>query len=226
MADNEIKIVHRGEAFNDHAFEELADTRAQCVCRLQYGRYSLNCAAFMSHKQFMSLNKKVFLVFFLLVAALVGLCVAGNAVEYKEFFTEADKRNAPKPKVKAKHEDISKETEINVRRVLRMVNERVYDMNGDGKVNCIDHAVMFKLTWDEYFPDADCVIVRNMNPNSGMSHLFVAVFESKLFKYVDIEPWSRNIDVWQMADVWGNAYDKWYNIYGEDDAWMSMAGVR
>lgn len=244
----------------------MADSRAQCICRLQfgrckknecagcshgqhfmtcysnmndydkmrtdnriaqlYGRYSLDFESFMDYKHVKSMNCKLLIVFFVMLFLLIGLCVMGNAFEYKERFTDKDIRSAPEPKVKATHQDASMETVINVRRVLRIVQETVYDINGDGLVNCIDHAVLFKVNWDKYFPDVDCILVENINPNVGMAHLFVAVFDYKLFNYVDVEPWACDIDVWQMTDRWGKIYDKWYNIYGEEDKWLRKAGVR
>lgn len=260
MANDGIKIVHREETFNDHAVGELADARAQCICRLQfgrctrneckscphhahfmscydnmndydkmrtdsktaqyYGRYSLDFESFMSYKQVKSFNMKIMLFLVFCIALLIGLCMMGNAVEYKRVITQEDKLNAPEPKIKAKHQDVSMETTINVRRILRIVQETVYDLDDDGWVNCVDHAVLFKIVWDKYFEPKDCIIVRNRNPRVGMLHLFVAVFDYKLCKYIDVEPWAHDLNVWQMADRWGNAYDVWYNIYGEDERWL------
>ena len=48
--ENEIKFVHRQETFNDHAIDELAKTRAACLCKMQFKRCTRaeceNCSTF------------------------------------------------------------------------------------------------------------------------------------------------------------------------------------
>lgn len=38
---NEFKVVHREETFTDLAVQELAQTKAACLCRLEFGRCKL-----------------------------------------------------------------------------------------------------------------------------------------------------------------------------------------
>jgi hypothetical protein len=43
----------------------------------------------------------------------------------------------------------------------------MYDVNKDGKINCIDYAILFKV-----YVGPRARIIRNVNPRTGMNHLF------------------------------------------------------
>jgi len=89
------------------------------------------------------------------------------------------------------------------------------DVNGDGLVNCIDAAVLFYSS----FPDKSKVrIMRNINPATGMNHLFNAVLLNG--KWVVCEPQAvmqGYTDTWNMS-VWGTMYDAKYDT-DETDIW-------
>ena len=86
---------------------------------------------------------------------------------------------------------------------------RGVDVNKDGKINCIDAAVLFY----KHYPDKhNVLIVLNKNDKTGMHHLFVSVYTHGGWR--GIEPqynYSGNTTYW-MAEVWGNKYDKSLNV--------------
>ena len=92
------------------------------------------------------------------------------------------------------------------------------DINGDGKINCIDYAISYKLIWDQYNSGSEyrCEIVHNRNPHTGMDHLFIRV-RNKDHNWEYIEP-QNGLD---MEDYWGDKYNPAYNIFGETDYWLS-----
>jgi hypothetical protein len=82
------------------------------------------------------------------------------------------------------------------------------DVNNDGKINCIDAAVMFY----EFWPDKRTVrIVHNRSYSTGFNHLFNEVVVDG--RWVTVEP--------QLADgsmkVWGDRYDPGLNVVVTDD---------
>ncbi len=92
------------------------------------------------------------------------------------------------------------------------------DINGDGKVNCIDYAVSYKLIWDQknYGRESFCEIVRNKNPNNNMHHLFVRVRNAYTLEWEYIEPQNGL----PMELAWSGLYYPAFNIFGETDYWL------
>lgn len=96
----------------------------------------------------------------------------------------------------------------------------VRDFDGDGKINCIDYTLSFKLLWDYYFDGSkhQCQIIRNYNP-PAMNHLFVAIQYRGKWYY--IEPWTKIMSELLMEDVWpAESYNPAYNIWGETEKWL------
>ena len=239
----EIKIVTREETFNDLAVRELAKTQARCMCLLQYKRcskkacancksckrlmsckacmndydkerldnytleyynkYSQNPMAWMGHKQFVKTYNGFIGALILCLILLLG-CVflAGGPFD--------------KPPVPKLNYDVMIVTTIQSAQV------NIRDLDRDGKINCVDYATMFKITWDQTYPllKNKCQIVRNVNPNTGMNHLFVHVWNDRS-ESIDIEPWTQNPYVYRMQDIWGDRYSPEYNKYGETDYWLN-----
>ncbi len=92
------------------------------------------------------------------------------------------------------------------------------DINGDGKINCIDYAISYKLIWDQYNSASKykCEIVRNKNPNTGMHHLFIRIRNFYTYEWEYIEP-QNGI---KMELFWGDKYNPAYNILGETEWWL------
>lgn len=112
--------------------------------------------------------------------------------------------------------------------VMDIVSDKVWDMDKDGKVNCVDHAIMFKVMWDLKYPAlADkCEIVRNYNPGAGMHHLFnmIKVGSGRWAKdNVFVEPWAHpDISKYLMEENWSSSeYDPAFNQYGDTKKWLN-----
>ena len=122
-----------------------------------------------------------------------------------------------------KPENISDETDERIVTVLQKAQADVFDLNGDGKINCIDYTVMFKLTWDKEYPDrcGACQIIRNYSPT--MNHLFVHIW-AEGNQDIEIEPWAYNPYRYLMTDNWRKGtYNPKYNNYGETETWLREA---
>jgi len=98
----------------------------------------------------------------------------------------------------------------NIEATLRIVTQkwRTVDVNRDGKHNCIDAAVLFY----KYYPVRDRVaIIINVNPRTGMNHLFNAVLINGTWIAIEPQAYATNHSSYWMKDVWGNQYDNSYN---------------
>ena len=98
----------------------------------------------------------------------------------------------------------------NISATLRIVAEKwkKTDVNGDGLHNCIDAAVLFY----KYFPDKNKVCIEiNVNPKTGMNHLFNCVFTDGVWKAIEPQSYANNHSYYLMWEVWGSQYDKSYN---------------
>ena len=244
----EQKIVFRQETFNDLAVRELAKGRAACICKIQFkrcdkaecahcpvGQEYWNCynamsdydkqrltgyisneyaeqsrhpEHFMKYKDFVNYQLRyifgallTFVLLFVIAAFMLGPC---------------DKPNM---------DPVSPETDFRIINCITQAQERVYDMNKDGKINCVDYAVMFKVTWDELYPDlaGKCQIIRNFGPK--MNHLFVHVWDVHNYD-IEIEPWATYPQRYRMYENWTGVYDPKYNNYGETETWLRECGVR
>ena len=111
-----------------------------------------------------------------------------------------------------------------IRNTLRATARKVYDRDGDGKVNCIDYTLTFKKEWNKTLPPAQCEIVRNYKKVGWctiMNHLFVRVRLTPGGKWLYIEPQAEyTMYNYKMSDYWGCRYDPSYNRLGETSYWL------
>lgn len=95
------------------------------------------------------------------------------------------------------------------------------DVNGDDKINCIDHAIMFKLLWDKHFTSLRdrCFIIRNHSKT--MNHLFIGLYDDDK-NLMHIETWMIiGTMQYSLEDYYGKEkYDPLYNHYNETDMWL------
>ena len=107
-------------------------------------------------------------------------------------------------------------------RTLQIVAEKLQqkiDVNGDRKTNCIDAAVTFY----KYYPDKNKVCIEvNVNPNTGMNHLFNCVFTDGVWKAIEPQAYYKNRSNYLMWAVWGSQYDNKYNR-DETEKWKVYA---
>ena len=116
--------------------------------------------------------------------------------------------------------DIPWELDRKIVYTIRAAQRNVYDMNRDGKVNCIDYTLMFKTRWDTSYPQSagSCEIVRNLK-KGRMNHLFISIGTVSRQRILG-EPWAYNPELYLMEENWDRRYDPRYNIYGETARWM------
>jgi len=101
---------------------------------------------------------------------------------------------------------------MQVNETLRLVAHDMktkMDVNKDGKINCIDAAVLFY----QHFPDKTRVaIIRNYNPGKNFNHLFNTVkFEDGLWYTVEPQTFWMGLSIYTMINVWGTQYDSKFN---------------
>ena len=234
--ENEIKFVTRQETFDDLAVRELAKNKAACICRLQFSRCKIqechecevgkrlaNCMKELSDynklrldsytaAEYMSLSRNpnnwrthksfiahyigfvvVILLFLLLILIPIGIAGPQDRPSSKPFDSQI----------------------IDIREA---VNNIVWDLDKDGRIDCCDHAILFKLLWDIKYPALKdkCEIIRNFNPGI-MNHLFIGIRMNN--SYIFVEPWATQ-SYYDMDIVWGSQYDMTKNSYGETKRWL------
>lgn len=241
--NEELKIVTRQETFNDHAMYELAKTRSACICRLQFKRCTqercnncsvhkeyLNCynamndydknrlksyiaeqynvysrhpEAWMRHKDYVRYCFK-YIFGSLLFIILISLIILSAGIG---------------PFGKPDRPRVEYDTDSKIITTIMQLQLDIRDINYDDKINCIDYTCMFKLIWDQKFPDKawKCSIVRNKAP--GIHHLFICILDKDNNK-IFVEPWSNNPYRYLMEENWSTIYDPKNNIFGETDYWM------
>ena len=92
---------------------------------------------------------------------------------------------------------------INIVRIINLMQGEELDINNDGKSNCIDYAIMFRILYG-----SDARLIQNYNQSTGMNHLFI-IIRSNGFVW-EVEP-RGTVNEWQMNEVWGRQYDRSYN---------------
>ncbi|MBR5932391.1 MAG: hypothetical protein IK002_00235 [Treponema sp.] len=86
----------------------------------------------------------------------------------------------------------------------------------DGTIDCKDWACSFLDLWYDTYNgvDGSCILVRNVNQEMRMDHLFVAVWSSE-DKWIFIEPQACHITDWSLESFWGYKYNEECNCYNE-----------
>lgn len=210
-------------------------TRLNNYIRRYYRMYSRNNTAWLSHKNYKKFYLKlVLLIFFILAVALLPLCFftapSDKPLSGPRSITREELYNYNKDYVEAITDYV-----MNAQNLVEIYN---LDINKDGKINCIDYTLAFKIVWDtesvpyedykgpgslKYYKSAlkDCIIVRNYNVHTGMNHLFIAVFLEDLKGYVFIEPWASDCRYFFMYENWDSSkYNPEYNTYNETEQWV------
>jgi len=90
-----------------------------------------------------------------------------------------------------------------IEKTLKIVSEKWEDtdINRDGKINCIDAAILFY----KYYPENNVRIISNRNTNTDFYHLFNAIFINGVWQ--EIEPQAYGEFSYCMIEFWGDRYD-------------------
>jgi hypothetical protein len=92
-----------------------------------------------------------------------------------------------------------------IRDTIAKVHDNLYDVNGDGKTNCVDYSNLFYY----YSPFKYNDVVVNYNRNSGFNHMFNAVKIDGQIVYV--EPQAKTPRSYDLQEFWGSQYNAVYN---------------
>jgi len=151
---------------------------------------------YRSHPSFLAI-----LIVGLFIGLLVWAWVKQNN-KYKMIIQAAASRS--NPTLSNVPDDPIRETMYKVARYLRDGK----DVNNDGKVNCIDAAVLFY----KYFPDKSKVTIEvNYNPSRDFNHAFNCVLINGVWRAVEPQTVWKNRDSYWMRDFWGSQYDPSFN---------------
>lgn len=94
----------------------------------------------------------------------------------------------------------------NIPRILAVMRRHgVWDVNGDGVIDCIDHSLIFRKLYG-----SNARIIINVNPNNGMNHMFIRVLWDGGLQVMDIEP-QGTPERFSMGVVWGVMYNPMFN---------------
>lgn len=239
-SENEVRLVHREETFNDLAVRELARGRSACICRLQFGACTKEECKGCEHAHnysacYKQLNEydRSRLSTYVHSFYMQDSLTPGKWMSYKNLKRHLAKWIAvvaaclaliiiPLLIMPLGNEPVqatSVSDEVNKRIVItkKLVDINIKDINKDGLVNCIDHAIIFKLIWDSVYPERkdDCIIIRNKSLT--MHHLFNGVYDGDSIVFV--EPWASDPYKYLMSSNWSSWNPK-YNKYDETEKWL------
>ncbi len=111
--------------------------------------------------------------------------------------------------------------------VIKESHSTIHDYNNDGKVNCIDYSIAFKLCWDRNYPSKkmNCHIIRNLNNNNGIHHLYIIVYDDSFIGHY-VEPWCNNPACYSIESNWNpGSINHNYDIHNETSYWLKKAGI-
>ena len=109
-----------------------------------------------------------------------------------------------------------------IRYTLNSVIKNIYDVNGDDIINCIDYTLMFKVKWDNFYPDKrhQIIILRNYNVKTGFHHLYIALIDDNYNVYY-IEPYTSDPSYYRTIDLWTDKkIDHSCDIWDETNYWL------
>lgn len=242
-------FVFREQVFTDVYVDRLAQTEARCLCALRYGRCAkrkcANCQVYKDVSasvskmstfdrarwrnavaEYFSLYSRhpehwydrkrlsVYYAYWLVLVPLIAivlLCLLGRSLDSpKDLLVGVSSTTKP-----------STQMDGEIRDTLYRTHQEVRDVNGDGAVNCQDYASTFRSIWLRSHYSLSCEIIRNVNPRTGMNHVFIRVWgkdcKGEMGRWC-IEPQATS--PYLMEEVWGKRYNQLLNIVGETERWQ------
>ena len=223
-----------------HAMSVYDNMRLKNYVTEYYSKLSYTPEAFMSHdvycKYFGKLFLALFLLFMIIFIPAVLMLEPFDTMEFAPYarYTEA-----------ADITELSDTIGWLTKNTLEgMLEVGLYgkDITGDGKDNCQDRAILFKLYWDSLcqynynmnrpnFTEAEaciwlaakdkCILVRNYNPDTGMNHLFPFIIDHVTNKVYPVEPDANWKGMQHIRQVFQREYDPDKNRYNETQRFMS-----
>ena len=119
---------------------------------------------------------------------------------------------------------IDYELELQILKTCEAVHRNVKDFNGDNKVDCIDHTVLFKTIWDRNYPElkSDCTIMRIYNKQ--MHHLCIGIYDDRS-KLILVESQMSNNLMYFVNYWYRDRFKKTDIIYGETAKWLKSCKI-
>jgi len=146
-----------------------------------------------------------------LFAILIVLCLSFAWITWSnEKRMDEALKNRTVPETTVKINDVSqhKNIETTLDKVARDLRNKV-DVNKDGLINCIDAAVLFY----KHFPEKSLVCIEiNKHPTNGFYHLFNCVLTDGVWIAIEPQAKWKGHNTYRMKNIWGNQYDKRYNL--------------
>ncbi|MDY4984887.1 MAG: hypothetical protein SO112_02575 [Treponema sp.] len=99
---------------------------------------------------------------------------------------------------------------------LLSTSKYICDVNNDGTTNCQDWTLVFYKLWHQKYDNEGIVeMALNVNPRTGMNHMFIAIKYSPLSDWEYIEPQAfENGNCnrsYFMEDYWPKKYNPFFN---------------
>lgn len=99
---------------------------------------------------------------------------------------------------------------------LLSTSKYICDVNNDGTTNCQDWTLVFYKLWHQKYDNEGIVeMALNVNPHTGMNHMFIAIKYSPLSDWEYIEPQAfENGNCnrsYFMEDYWPKKYNPFFN---------------
>ena len=137
------------------------------------------------------------LIFVIFIGLLVGTCSG-----IKSCFSPGDL--LPDQREEIQYLAANRNNPENIIRILALMKDiEIPDWNEDGKIDCIDYSITFRMLYG-----SNARLIINDNPRTGMNHMFIIVRTTG--SSVHIEP-QGTPQRYAMAAVWGMKYDSFYN---------------
>jgi len=155
-------------------------------------------------------NRAIIAIILIPIAVLVGLYYLNNSKWFNGPLTPPTKGA-----VEARYSDDENAVQSTLQKVAKGMTKKT-DVNKDGKVNCIDAALLFY----RYYPDKNKVRVYwNSNEAKDFNHLFNLVLVNG--EWMGVEPQAKfcGYDSYRMRPIWGDKYD--YRLNKDvTDSWL------
>lgn len=99
---------------------------------------------------------------------------------------------------------------------LLATSKYICDVNNDGDINCQDWTLVFYKLWKQNYSSKGIVeMALNVNPNTGMNHMFIAIKYAPICDWEFIEPQAfENGNCkrsYFMEDYWPKLYNPFFN---------------
>lgn len=110
-----------------------------------------------------------------------------------------------------------------IRDTLRQTYKLIYDLDGDGRIDCVDYSVAFHVLWyKKYGYNGVCYLTVNQFSPTGMNHMFITIIYGG--REYHIEP-QRHESAYIMEKVWGSKYDSRYDKYPSYHYWYQVCRI-